>query len=188
MFEHFQDYFWKGGKPYGRGKTSSLLSSYSYKIVVDPYFKRISIEKYKFAHFEKVIYDSLLLDFRHLTLKEQTAWQRELLKEDKETSLCLLRNHEDRSILLETLTFEKTLCRTCRTSSGHGISICLHRMYYKSLHDSFDGVILYDIESRPVMMKIYETDPATGEFTKLLKEEWNMQTPPERSNAQVDIY
>ena len=48
-------------------------------------------------------------------------------------------------------------------------------MYYRRFHDSFDGVILYDIEERPVMMKTYEVDPLTGEFTNLLAEEWNMQ-------------
>ncbi len=56
--------------------------------------------------------------------------------------------------------------------------LAVHRLYYRQLLDAFDGVILYDIEERPVMMKIYETDPLTGEFTNLLSEEWTMQHLP----------
>lgn len=178
MFKHFQNYYWKAGKPYGLGVVDPIQAPYSYRIVVDPYYKRFSIEKYRYAGFEKIVYDSLLLDFRHLTLKDQMAWQREVLKEENDQSVCLLRNQEDRAVLMEILTFEQNQCRTCLTSSAHGIPLALHRMYYRSLQDPFDGVILYDLEGRPVMMKTYETDPQTGEFTILLSEEWNMQTPP----------
>lgn len=176
MFKHFHDYSWKEGKPYGRQEVNPSQTSFSYKIVVDPYYKRFSIEKYKYSNFDKVIYDSCLLDFRHLTLKDQMAWQREILKEDKESSVCLLRNQEDRAILIETLMFEGDRCRECTTRSVHGILLSIHRMYYCCLNDDFNGVVLYDVEKRPVMMKVYETDPSTGEFTNLLIEEWNMLT------------
>jgi hypothetical protein len=175
MFKHFQDYYWKEGKPYGRKEVDSSQTPYSYKIIVDPYYKRFSIEKYYFAKFDRVIYDSYLLDFRHLTLKDQMAWQREVLREEKDLSVCLLRNQDDRAILIETLLFEGEQCRECTTRSVHGIDLCIHRMYYRSLQDRFNGVVLYDNEGHPVMMKMYETDPLTGEFTNLLFEEWNMQ-------------
>lgn len=178
MFKYFQDYYWKEGKPYGSREIHPEQAPFSYKIIVDPYYKRFSIEKYQYAHFDQIIYDSCLLDFRHLTLKDQMAWQREILKEEENSSFCLLRNQEDRAILMETLIFEKEQCRVCTTSSIHGIPLAVHRMYYCHLNDPFNGVVLYDIEKRPVMMKIYEIDPSTGEFTNLLTEEWNMQQLP----------
>lgn len=191
MFKHFQDYYWKEGKPCGRKEVDPSEASFSYKIVVDPYYKRFSIEKYSFAHFDRVVYDSCLLDFRHLTLKDQTAWQREILREEKDVSVCLLRNQDDRAILFETLLFQGEGCRECTTRSVHGLTLCRHRMYYRSDQDLFNGVVLYDNEEHPVMMKIYETDPLTGEFTNLLFEEWNMQpyaTVEEiLTHAQVDI-
>lgn len=178
MFKHFQDYYWKGGKPYGSAIVDPSQIATSYKIIVDPYYKRFSVEKYRYVYFEKVIYDSLLLDFRHLTLKDQVAWEREIVQEEKDQSICLLRNQEDRIVLVETLTFEQNQCRSCLTSSVHGIPLSTHRMYYRLLQDPFDGVVLYDMEGRPIMMKTYEIDPLSGDFTNLLSEEWNMQTPP----------
>lgn len=178
MFKHFRDYYWKSGKPYGIDVVDPSLISPSYKIIVDPYFKRFSVEKYLYQNFEKVIYDSLLLDFRHLNLIDQTAWQREVIKEEQKETVCILRNQDDRAILIETLTFENHQCRTCWTSSIHGLPLAVHRMFYSTMQDPFDGVVLYDLEERPVMMKLYECDSVTREFTTLLKEEWNMQIPP----------
>lgn len=178
MFKHFGNYYWKMGKPYGFEEVDPSQAPLSYKIVADPYFKRLSVEKYRFSQFEKVIYDSCLLDFRHLSLKEQVAWEREILKEEENLTVCLLRNQDDRAVLIETLTFEENQCRTCSTSSVHGVSLAIHRMFYVAQKDPFDGVVLYDIEGRVVMMKTYESDPLTGEFTNLLNEEWNMQQPP----------
>jgi len=48
---------------------------------MDPYRKRISLEKHKEGHFDSVIYDSALLNFRHLTVEEQTAWHEIALQE-----------------------------------------------------------------------------------------------------------
>jgi hypothetical protein len=178
MFKYFQNYYWKEGKPYGKEEVDPTQASFSYKVVVDPYYKRFSIEKYRYIYFDRIIYDSYLLDFRHLTLKDQMAWQREFLKEEKDSSICLLRNQDDRAILIETLTFEHDRCRTCITSSVHGIPLAIHRMYYRRLNHPFNGVVLYDMEDRPIMMKVYEIDSLTHEFTDLLIEEWNMQTLP----------
>lgn len=175
MFKHFQEYYWKDGKPYGRQEVDPTEVSCSYKVIVDPYYKRFSVERYRLTRLDKVIYDSYLLDFRHLTLKGQTAWHREVVKEEESSSLGLLRNQEDRAILFEGLAFEKDLCRECTTTSIHGIHLATHKMYYKSLGDDFNGVILYDIEERPVMMKVYEVDDDGNEFTNLLLEVWDMQ-------------
>jgi hypothetical protein len=185
MFKYFGKYFWKFGKPYGLEKQDPTTSQATYKIVVDPYYKRISIEKYQFAQFEKTIYDSLLLDFRHLTLQNQNAWHRQILEEEENKTICLLRNQEDRAVLVETLIFENSLCRSCTTSSIHGIPLAMHRMYYQSMKDPFDGVILFDIEGRPVMIKKYERDEETGEFTNILSEEWNMQTPAKELESEI---
>jgi hypothetical protein len=177
MIKHYQSYFWRMGKPYGKGVLPPSAEC-SYKIVTDPYFKRFSVEKYKKGHFDQVIYDSLLLDFRRLNPLNQMAWQKEMLKEQQDISICLLRNEEDRAVLIEKHHFEGDRCRSCTLTSIHGIFLSTHRMYYKALNDSFDGVVLFDVENRPVMMKLYEIDPATGEFSTLLKEEWNMEHPP----------
>ncbi len=178
MFKYFGHYYWKEGKPYGSHEVDPIVNSISYKIITDPYHKRFSIEKYRYKTFDKVIYDSHLLDFRHLTLKDQMAWQREMLHEEENVATSLLRNQEDRALLLENLTFENNVCRACHTSSIHGIPLAIHRMYYRRLNDPFNGVILFDIEESPVMMKTYDVDPLTGEFTDLLKEEWNMLKKP----------
>lgn len=172
MHIFYKNYYWKNGKPYGREEVDPLKNSYSYRIVTDPYFKRFSIEKYCGKQFEGIIYDSMLLDFRHLTEKDQQAWQREVLREEKNQTICLLRNHEDRAVLTETLTYEKNLCRSCLISTVHGIPIAIQQMYYSLLKDPFNGVVLYDRENRPVMRKTYEFEG--GEFTQLLKEEWDL--------------
>lgn len=114
-----------------------------------------------------------------MTEKNQTAWQREILKEEKEFSHCILRNQDDRAILIEMLNFEGTLCRICKTHSIHGIPLSVHRMFYQSLNDPFNGVVLFDIENKPVMMKTYTIDPLSEEFTELLTEQWDMQFPPQ---------
>lgn len=181
MNTHFSHYYWKMGKPYGLEPVETK-HEISYKIVTDPYHKRYSIEKYRHGQFEKIIYDSIFLDFRHLKPIDQLAWQRECLVEHPEKSVFLLRNAEDRVVLTETQFFEGNWCRRCVVNSAHGISLSTHRMYYKAFDDPFDGVVLYDAEDQPVMMKTYEVDKATGEFTELLTEEWNMQQRSELLN------
>jgi hypothetical protein len=178
MILYYQDYYWRKGKPYGRHSVDPLQPFYSYKIVSDPYHKRYSIEKYRQGVFEKIIYDSIFLDFRHLNPVEQTAWSKEVLKEEQ-IMKCLLRNQDDRAVILETYYFEGVFCRLCQLSSIHGFLLSNQRMYYQALKDSFNGVILYDSEDRPVMKKTYRTNLETGEFTVLLSEEWNMENVSE---------
>ncbi len=121
MYKHTRDYYWKNGKPYGRETVDPTEASISYKIVSDPSFKRFSVEKYQFLMFEKVVYDSYLLDFRHLSVKDQVAWQREILKEEAHETIGLLHNQDDRAVLIEKLHYEENRCRSCSTSSIHGI-------------------------------------------------------------------
>ncbi len=182
MHKCYHNYYWKGGKPHGQ-ELVDPLSPLAYKIVTDPYGKRYSIEKYREGQFERIVYDSLLLDFRHLTAANQMAWQRENLKEDEASLVCLLRNQEDRAILLETHHFDAGVCLSCAISSIHGLPLATQKLYYQSKQHLFDGVVLFDLESRPVMMKTYQVDPLSGEFTTLLKEEWDMQVMPQLLHA-----
>jgi len=174
MLKHFQNYYWKNGKPVGRCVIEAS-APLSYKIVTDPYYKRFSVEKYLSGVFEKVVYDSYLFDFRHLKPREQAAWLRENLVETQENLTCLLRNQDDRAILTEEHSYLGTYCRSCTIRSIHGILLSTHRMYYKALNDPFDGVILYDLEERPIMKKTYQTDPESGEFTEVISEIWDME-------------
>lgn len=187
MIKHYQSYYWKKGKPYGRDKiedpTTSLLS---YKIVPDPYYRRFSIEKYKKGKFEKIVYDSFLFDFRHLKPEEQAAWQKELIEENNETTRCLLRNQDDRAVLFETYSFHNDHCRSCMIYSIHGLYVAKNCMYYCHLGDSFNGVVLYDSENQPVMMKTYTFDLTSGEFSNLLSEEWDMSILPTELSKIID--
>lgn len=169
---HFQDYFWSNGKPRGVKKTTKN-ASLSFRIIVDPYHKRYSVERYHLGHFKDAIYDSNLFDFRHLKKGEEAGWQREILKETPHQQLALIRNIEERAILIEEAEFQEELCRTCKILSPHGIWIATQKMLHRSLGDDFDGVALLDILDHPILVKHYEKSPKTGEFGKLLDEVWD---------------
>ncbi|MBA2369157.1 MAG: hypothetical protein H0V82_09065 [Candidatus Protochlamydia sp.] len=173
MIKNYQDYYWKAGKPCGRGTENK---THFYRILTDPYGKRYSVEKYSNGSFDVVVYDSLLLDFRHLTPMHQTAWQRERLKEEGNQIHCLLRNQDDRAILLEKHYFELNLCVKCEIFSIHRLLVATQHLYYQSKGDSFNGVILFDLENRPVMKKTYAWDGETSEFSALITEEWDHGT------------
>jgi hypothetical protein len=175
MIRHYQSYYWNKGKPYGYGAVDPHAVAYSYKIVPDPYHRRFSIEKYKLGKFDCIIYDSFLLDFRRLASIENTAWTKELLEENSSQTRCLLRDPDDRAVLIETYTFEQQRCRSCHIFSIHGLLLAKQQLYYQALQDAFNGVVLYDIENLPVMRKTYAIDATTEEFSSLLTEEWNMQ-------------
>lgn len=177
MLKHFKDYYWKGGIPYGISATEDL-SEKNYKIVMDPYRKRISIEVYDKSVFSEVAYDSALFDFRHLKSPEQAAWQKVTVKDEENSMECLIRNQDDRLVFFETYWFEQGLCRDCVATSPHGYPLSKQHMFYKFLKDPINGVLLLDRHERPVMYKLYDADPHTGEFTKLLKEEWNPKENP----------
>ena len=171
MIKHYLDYAWKGGIPYGIEPVDPL-STESYKIIIDPYRKRISIEKYSNNRFTEIIYDSALFDFRHLKSPENASWQKIVIKETDEVVECFIRNQDDRILFFESYSFEQGLCRECTARSVHGYPISRQRMFYKAFRDPFNGVVLFDSNNHPVMYKHYEVDE-TGEFSLLLKEEWH---------------
>lgn len=176
MNKNFKDYFWKEGIPYGINvaEESEISSMRTCKIVMDPYRKHISIESYQKGQFFSVIYDSALLDFRHLKQAAHPAWHKSVVNEDENGVSCLIRNQDDRLLYQETYTFHQNFCRECTVTSVHGIALSTQRMFYKAFGDHFNGVILFDANTHPVMLKQYEVDDSSGEFTKLLKEDWNM--------------
>lgn len=171
MSKYYNDYVWKDGIPYGINALNDHTGM-AYKIAMDPYRKRIAIESYENKQFRAVIYDSGLLDFRHLKPAEQTAWQKVTLSESNEKVIAAIYNQDDRLILIETYHFEDRFCRCCISTSGHGIILAEQKIFYKNLGDPFNGVILYDTNQHPVMFKQYENDDL-GEFTDLLEEIWD---------------
>lgn len=177
MIKHYRNYFWKEAIPYGFQMVTEN-AELSYKIVMDPYRKRISIEKYLQGKFTDLIYDSALLDFRHLKPAQQLAWHKTIVEEAPTKVISAIRNQDDRLVLLETYTFDGRFCKQCMARSPHGICISRQQIYYTALNDSFNGVVLYDSNDHPVMFKRYACDVATGDFTNLLEEQWDMSKHP----------
>jgi len=173
MSKYYRDYVWKEGIPYGIDPLPENAEM-SYKIAMDPYRKRISIEKYKKGNFSEIVYDSALLDFRHLKSAEQTAWQKVIYDEKPDQIISHIRNQDDRLVFIETYRFEKDFCKECFAKSPHNVPISHQKMYYTSLQDAFNGVVLFDNNNHPVMFKEYQVDEGTGEFTELLEEQWDM--------------
>lgn len=169
MAKHYLDYFWENGMPNGIYPVDNQRNENTFTIIMDPYRKRISVEKYKKEEFSSVVYDSSLLDFRKLKPVHQVAWQKIMVSKDQ----SLIRDQDDRVVLFESYIFHDDLCRECRISSPHGLFLATQKMYYESLGDPFNGVILYDRQDYSVMLKRYETDKHSGMFTKLLEENWN---------------
>lgn len=177
MTKYFLNYIWKNGIPYGIqpiGKAGDL----AYKIPMDPYRKRISIEKCCCGQFDQVIYDSAVFDFRHLKPMEQTAWQKVIVSESESASVAEIYNQDDRLVVIETYQFDKGRCRSCVARSPHGLVVSIQRMFYTALGDPFDGVVLWDNNEHPVMLKRYACDPASGEFTDVLEEVWDAASMP----------
>jgi hypothetical protein len=173
MSAHYKKYVWKNGIPYGVSAIDvSSQEEETYKIIADPYRKRISIEKYLGGTFSNLIYDSYLLDFRHLKKPELTAWQ---VTSREETHESFIRNQDDRLVFIETYHFQDHLCRGCLVKSPHGILLSTHKMYYHHLGDSFNGVVLFDANEVPVMKKEYEFDSEQQEFTTLIAEQWEVE-------------
>lgn len=173
MFKFYRDYYWKNGLPYGQGPLAEGAGGDAFKIVMDPYRKRVSLERYKNGSFVGVDYDSQWLNFRHLKPENQMQWQREAITDNGSSCVNLIRDHDDRIILKEVIEFEGEFCRACRVYIPSGLPISVHRMSYKILSDPFDGVTLYDNNEHIVLRKFYGFDEAEKTFTELLKEEWD---------------
>jgi hypothetical protein len=168
----YGDYFWSSGKPVGVGLVD-MKAPVSYRVISDPYKKRYSLERYEDGQFACVVYDSNLFDFRILKKQEDASWQREILEERTQSIRSLVRNMEERVILVEEAYFEGDFCKLCHFYSPHGIKVATQKMRLFSLQDGFNGVILYDSQEHPVLIKEYEVDPAAGEFTRLIREVWD---------------
>jgi hypothetical protein len=173
MTKYYLDYRWKEGSPYGIQEAENISQVDSYKVISDPYHKRLSVEKYIQGQFESIIYDSILLDFRHLKKPEQTAWQKLPILEEEARTVCLIRNQDDRVLYVETHLFEEHLCRSCRVESPQGILLSTHQMHYTHLGDPFNGVTLFDAQNKMVMCKKYTFDDSSQQFTDLIAENWN---------------
>lgn len=170
MLQQFRDYFWKEGLPIGIDALGDNFSSQeSYKIVMDPYRKRVSIEKYIFGEYKASVYDSYLLNFRHLNQTEQQCWQK-LPRKNSGSPEWIIRDQDDRVIFIETYQFQQHLCVECIARSPQGVLLTFQKMHYKIFGDSENSVILYDSNQHPVLKKIYEADPLTGEFLTLVNE------------------
>lgn len=170
MVKHYRDYRWENGKPVGISPFSELLADVvSYKIVADPYYKWISIEKYLGTEWNGVVYDSKLFDFRILRQANQAAWSRTPLPAENRS---LIRDENDRGICIEQYFFKEGRCVLCEAYSVHGMLLSTQKMLYTDLGDAFNGVILLDREGRLVMSKSYELDPETQEFAELKQELW----------------
>lgn len=174
----YENYIWKNGMPYGiQGKFAQQApvdGDLYFKIISDPYHKRISIEQYVYLTFSKVIYDSAIFNFRSLNAAEQNAWQKSAISETETSVTCHIRNQDDRLILIESYTFLNSKCRECHSFSPHGLPVSIQKMYYTSLGDTFNGTVLYDSNSHPVMYKKYQLDPLTQEFAEMIEENWDI--------------
>jgi hypothetical protein len=175
MNAHFEDYYWDKGNPIGIRKIAIPYEvPTSFKIVKDPYGKRMSLEKYEHGKFCILVYDSVLLDFRKLNPVEQHAWQKDTISETPNEIEILIRNIDDRIILREKHLFENQQPRQCKIFSVHGIHLATQYIYYEKFGDSFNGSKLFDCEEHPIVQKTYSLD-GEGRFHELLSEKWSFK-------------
>ncbi|MBB64432.1 MAG: hypothetical protein CMO81_05155 [Waddliaceae bacterium] len=176
----FSSYYWSDALPYGLNKVrqeEAEVHKHLYKIVSDPYHKHVTIESYLYGCFDRVVYDSLFLDFRHLHPQFQTAWEKQTLSSDT----VLIRDQDDRVRLIEQYRFEEEYCVYCETRSAHGFLISQQEIMHRILGASIDGLLLKDSAGFPVMFKEYSSDKA-GQFIEVQNELWQMR------NFSLEIY
>lgn len=182
MSIHYRNYCWKRGLPYGV-QPADTKEGTTFKVLSDPYHRQVFVEEYLDGSFVRLVYDSRLLNFRKLSPQDQTAWEREAVHEEVNILVTHLRNQDDQLTVIETMTFQKGLCRHCRLTSPHGILLSEHQMHYRQLGDAFDGVTLKDSLGKPVMVKSYLFDEEQQTFTDLLSEDWE---PAETVSLRCD--
>lgn len=179
----YADYIWKNGIPIGlKGHNPTNTG---YKIVADPYKKRISIEKYSSGIFQAVVYDSYFIDFRKLDPLELADWEREKIYESNDSETFLIRDHNDRIVFIEKCIYEDLKCRECTLCTPHGLLLSKHKLYYKKSGDPFDGLILFDIENHPVLLKKYLINQFSEEFEELLEENWDIGKIDAKNNLSA---
>ncbi len=142
-----------------------------FKIIADPYYKHISIEKYVDGKWDSVVYDSSRLDFRKMNERDQRAWQKEVLVETADSVECLIRDQDDRIVFLEKHSFKNNVPIECQVFSPNGILLATQKMHYTEWGSAFNGVTLSDSLERLVLKKTYDFDPQTFEFTTLMSED-----------------
>ncbi len=179
MHAFYRDYRWNKGVPEGVEKCDQGM----YRIVTDPYHKWYTVEKYRGSHLIEVVYDSHLLDFRQLKPFDQLGWRKEMMVETPNFVKDWIFNEDDRAIFIEESFFEKKHCRQCRILYPCGRLLSVHQLYYTDLHDPFNGVVLYDANNHPVMLRIYE-GYQNGEWINLKKETWEYPTPPNKIESK----
>lgn len=174
MHKNYTNYSWDHGVPRGMGavEDEKVDNKLIYKVISDPYHKRYSVEKYQGSELLDVVYDSALFDFRWLKPVEQNAWQKETIRETEHEVICLIRNQDERVVLKEQYVFKDGFCHYCKASHPSGQPISLQQMYYTHFGDSFNGVVLFDKLSKPVVFKEYDLDEEFGEFSNLISEMW----------------
>lgn len=172
MLSFYATYRWKKGIPYGT-ELASPHTIDSYKIISDPYYKRLTIEKYRQGAFLEVVFDSHFIDFRHLNERNQKAWGRQTIEETTTTTTCLIRDMDDRILFLEKHHFKNGRCLSCEIFTPQGWLLAINQMFYQEWGDAFNGVILYDRERIPVMKKSYSLTPE-HEFHEVLEENWHI--------------
>lgn len=161
----FVNYFWKNGIPHGKA-LANPSDPLTYKIVADPYFKHISIEEYLQGKFNRLIYNSQLLDFRTLRSEIPPSWSK-----FEENNHYIIRDHNDRVCWIENYTFFQNYCTECKVSSPHGILLSTHMIYYTALDQPFNGLVLLDAIGNKVMYKKYSLSES-GEFDTIIEESW----------------
>jgi len=180
-FPHFENYVWKNGIPRGKRVVDCpTQANISYRIVHDPYYKRISIERYQKGLWKDIVYDSLSFDFRIIRQSNhekqiQEEWERIPLQTESNETLYLIRNREDRPIYIEKMTFEDSRPRQCTIYSPQRQLLATHTLWYEDKKDPFNGVIVYDQLGKAVVKKIYEFDKEECQFTTLISEHWALE-------------
>lgn len=170
MFPHFETLFWKAGRPRGKNRIENpSLAKASYTIIHDPYFKRISVERYSFGIFDKTLYDTALFDARTLKEREQIRWMREEISESESEKVQAVKDETHRTLFLERQEFQEGLPRLCSIFSPHGLLLARNRLFYEALGDSWNGAVLEDVEGRPILKKRYGLNQE-GQFEDLLEE------------------
>jgi hypothetical protein len=173
MSKFYKDYFWRRGSPVGVGEIDA--QGIAYKIVHDPYKRRVSVEQYRNGAFEKVVYDSHFLKFSKLRPEEHTAWEKVVVKQTNEETICHLRDQDDRLVLIE---IHKTEQRICLMYSPHGLLLSRQHIFYQKLGDPFDGVVLLDSNGHTVLVKKYLVEEGGDLFEKCIEEEWDFERKP----------
>lgn len=179
----YKDYYWDRGYPMGKEKQKEKEGR-GYRILSDPYHKRLSIERYEGGKYHSTLYDSHLFDFRHLNPQSQVAWHREVLEESEEHLLCAVRNIDDRVIYLEESDYKQGRCLESRIYSPHRVLVGTQKVFYQDRGERWNGVLLRDGGGKVVMWKLYEVGE-DGEFAHLIKESWKVVSEEESELASL---